>query len=277
MKKLTSLAIVIILMLGILPTAQASEYMNVYSLDGRVEVIRTADFNAWHAVGWYSAPVMYVYAPDGRCEIIKISDFDAWHKVGWYSAPVMYVYAADGRKQVVLKSDAPAWKAVGWDYQTGYADNIPWKSDRQQWAIIDLKCGPYSDWRMNRNYYIDKYFIEMPLADRLNIKHYAENEPEHHMFLFVPRYKTANTITVAYVDFEELRTKEGASIWSIGSGFPFSVQFHDPPGDIHPILKIKNSKGHGFVIGQNLSDIPGMHLDDETVLDLTEWEYSPWY
>ena len=114
MKKLTSLAIVIVLMLSILPTAQASEYMNVYSLDGRVEVISTSDFDAWHAVGWYSAPVMYVYAPDGRCEIIKISDFDAWHKVGWYSAPVMTVYAGE-RSTIIAKEEFRNWHNVGWD------------------------------------------------------------------------------------------------------------------------------------------------------------------
>lgn len=114
MKKTFCLLIVFVMMLAMIPAAQASEYMNVYALDGRVEAIKTSDFNAWHAVGWYSAPVMTVYAPDGRTEIIRISDFDAWHAVGWYSAPVMYVYAPDGRVELILQRDLQAWVNVGW-------------------------------------------------------------------------------------------------------------------------------------------------------------------
>ncbi len=276
MKKLVSFIIVLCLMIAVIPVAHAQEYMNVYALDGRVEVIKKSDFDAWHKVGWYSAPVMYVYSLDGRTEIIKISDFDAWHKVGWYSAPVMYVYAADGRKQIVTKSDAPAWKAVGWDYQTNYADNIPWKNDNQQWAIIDLSVGPYSNWKDNRNYYINKYFIEMPLEDRLNIKHYEEKQ--HHMYLFVPRYKTTNTITHMSIDWDnDYNLKEEGALWSIGYGLPFTAGVEDPAGDFPPILKIKNNKGYEFIISQNLSDTPGLELEGEAVLDLTEWQYYSWY
>lgn len=114
MKKIFSLLIVIVMMVAMLPAAQASEYMNVYAPDGRVEVIKTADFYAWHAVGWYSAPVMYVYALDGRTNLILESDFDAWHKVSWYSKPVMTVYAGN-KSTVIAKEDFKNWNNVGWD------------------------------------------------------------------------------------------------------------------------------------------------------------------
>ncbi len=312
MKKLVSLFIVIVFTFSIFLSVQANEYMNVYSLDGRVKTIRTADFNAWHAVGWYSVPVMYVYSLDNRMEIIKTSDYDAWRAVGWYNQPmmyiynidgrerfitqkdyndnyyyysecewypypVMYVYAADGRRQIVPKTEAQAWKSVGWDYQTSYADNIPFWLNSQEWAIIDLSVGPYSDWKDNRNYYIDKYFIEMPREDRLNIKHYRESqESDYHKYLIIPRHKTTNTVAMMGWKDNVFGSgfAESGTLCSVGNGVPFSVGVYDPIGDFLPILKLKNNEGCEFVINQNLLGTIGGEFDNDKVLDLTEWKYS---
>ena len=311
MKKIFSLLIVIVMMVAMIPSVQADEYMNVWAPDGRSEMIKTADFDAWHAVGWYSAPVMYVYALDGRCELIlksnyyawsqvgwydapkmyvyspynqtkliNKSDFDYYHANGWYSAPVMYVYAPDGRKQLVLESDAPAWKAVGWDYQTGYADNIPWTSDDQYWAAIDLDCGPYSDWHQNRNYYIDKYFIEMPEYNRTNIKHYDCSQNDYgDKLLFIPRYKTTTTVSHLGLHYENetFNIYEGSVIANISNGTPFSITYPWPARDGGPMFKAKTySNGwKSFEIFEDLSD-EHWQLKDGYILDLTEWQYSPW-
>ena len=184
----------------------------------------------------------------------------------------MYVYAADGRKQVVTKSDAPLWKAVGWDYQTNYADNIPFTSDSQMWAVIDLKVGPYSDWKANRTYYINKYFSGMSAQDRANITDYKDEE--HHMYLFIPRFKTTNTIAKAYIDFDDnYKLREYDVLWSIGNGLPFSVEIEDPAGDMNPIMKIRDNCGNEFVVSQNFSDEPWETFEEYNVLDLTEWKY----
>ena len=305
MKKLLSFILVGILMLSIIPTVQASEYMNVYATDGRVEYIKVEDFAAWHAVGWYSAPVMNIYAPDGRSMVIVKSDYSAWkavgwyntpvmyvynikgeqkliytadfnsyHQNGWYSEPVMYVYARDGRKQLVTKSTAPAWKAVGWDYQTGYADNIPWTSDKQVWAIIDLTCGPYKTWQQNRNYYINKYFIEMPESDRLNIKHYSEGTDIVDIYLIIPRYKTTVSIISGYDDFAG---KLGGTTLCISyNGLPFTLE-KIIPADLYPLMGIKDSAGRNLIVGQNLEGIIGGKLKEAEILDLTEWKYYPYY
>ena len=143
MKNLVSILVALTLMFGLLSVTQATSKMNVYSLDGRVEVIDVADFNAWHAVGWYSAPVMNIYTLDGRSQIILKSDFNAWHAVGWYSAPVMTVYSLDGRSRVIVKSDFDAWHAVGWysaPVMTVYAPDgrsqVIVKSDFNAWRAV---------------------------------------------------------------------------------------------------------------------------------------------
>ncbi len=267
-------------MFASITSVQAEEYMNVYALDGRVEVIKTTDFDAWHAVGWYSAPVMYVHAPDGRSEIIVKSDFDAWHAVGWYSAPVMYVYAADGRKQLVLKSEAPQWKAVGWDYQTGYADNIPWRRDDQYWAVINLEYGPYDTWQQNRNYYISKYFGTMPEYNRNEIKHYSNTDGEYgYKFLVIPKYKTSNTIKKLEVNWNTYQDVETNTTGIIHNGVPFTVHFGQSSPEGGPLFRIKTyvSGQRSFSISENLSDWPWMSLDKYSILDLTEWEKDRWF
>ena len=308
MKRLLSVIIVGIMLFSLIPTVQASEYMNVYATDGRVEYIKVEDFPAWHAVGWYSAPVMNIYAPDGRSMVIVKSDYSVWkavgwydvpvmyaynlkgetkliytsefsyyHSKGWYSEPVMYVYARDGRKQLVTKKSAPAWKAVGWDYQTVYADNIPWTSDKQLWAIIDLTCGPYSDWKMNRNYYINKYFIEMPESDRLNIKHYSNENHGMIEYLIVPRFKNTVSVTDAFLDYDYFVDKHGTTLYTVYNGIPFSADIILPNGDFEPLFSLKDSDGKEVFILQNLSDDVEYNLKNEKILDLTEWKYHPCY
>ncbi len=303
MKKTFCFLIICVIMLSMLPAAQANEYMNVYAPEGRVEVIKTADFDAWHAVGWYSAPVMYVYALDGRCELIlksnyytwsqvgwydapkmyvyspynqtkliNKSDFDYYHANGWYSAPVMYVYAPDGRKQLVLESDAPAWKAVGWDYQTGYADNIPWTSDYQYWAVINLNCGPYSDWHQNRNYYIDKYFIEMPEKDRKNIKHYEFYGGE--IFLVIPRYKETITLSRRTLSLEGSLVEVGIRNY-IANGTPFTMNANPSCMWANNLIKSSHTGSEGTYF--RLSSVDSFCIEGSNHIDLTEWHYSPFY
>ena len=149
MKKLLSFIMVLCLMITVIPVVHAQEYINVYSADGRVEVIEKSDFDAWHKVGWYSAPVMYVYSIDGRRELILKSDFNAWHAVGWYSAPVMYVYSIDGRSQIIPKDDYEAWRAVGWCSSTpmivyspdGRTQYIP-KNEFPLWQSVGWYSAP---------------------------------------------------------------------------------------------------------------------------------------
>ena len=280
MKKVLSLIVIAVMMFSAIPSVQAEEYMNVYALDGRVKVIKTSDFYAWHQVGWYSAPVMYVYAPDGRCEIIVKSDFDAWHKVGWYSAPVMYVYNSAGNKKVVLKSEVAQWKAKGWDYQTGYADNIPWTSDYQYWAVINLNYGPYDSWQQNRYYYINKYFGTMPEYNRTDIKHYSDTNGEQgYKFLVIPRYKTTNTIKSLDVDWNTYQPVETITTGTIYNGVPFTVHYGWPSPEGGPMFRVKtNVRGQrSFSIGENLSDWQWESLDLPWILDLTEWEKNRWF
>ncbi|MBR3933070.1 MAG: hypothetical protein IKJ68_04075 [Clostridia bacterium] len=307
MKKILSICIMCIMLISFVPAAQAGDYISVYAPDGRCETIKTEDFAAWHAVGWYSKPVMYVYAPDGRSQLIVKSDYSAWNAVGWYNAPVMYayntkgetiliytaefnkyhskgwysepvmyVYARDGRKQLIVKRDAAAWKAVGWDYQTGYADNIPWTSDKQVWAIIDLTCGPYKSWQQNRNYYINKYFIEMPEADRLNIKHYSKENHGRIEYLIVPRFKTAVTITApngAYFSNGYTYYQNEPTVCTVQNGMAFTTEIPLPAGDINPLFAIKDNVGNNLLIHQEFQGIGGSNLRAYELLDLTEWKY----
>lgn len=142
----------------------------VYALDGRSEVIPTADLDAWLAVGWYKVimyapdgrkigvaeseieayqnagwylkPVAYVYAPDGRTELIYADEVDAYLKVGWYKL-VTTVYAPDGRSEVIPYSDLSAWLAVGWyDHRVttvyapdGRSEVIP-SADLNAWLAV---------------------------------------------------------------------------------------------------------------------------------------------
>ena len=242
--------------------------MAVYALDGRCEIIPKSAFTSWIASGWYENPMMKIYDIAGSSCIIPKSEFAYWSASGWYSEPVMTVYASDGRRQVVKKSEAPLWKASGWDWQTSYADNIPFENDMQVWAIIDLKEGPYDDWHLNRNYYIDKYFIEMPQSDRDNIKNYCPYETyASYVYLIIPRYKTANTAM-------SITFGEGDIIGTVENGTPFTLEMQIPASAYIPVFKIKTYTNWDkeFTVGQNMSGIPGIHLENEAVLDLTEYD-----
>ena len=157
--------------------------------------------------------------------------------------------------------------------QTSYAENIPWTNDTQQWAIIELDCGPGADWKENRDYYINKYFSDMTREERNNIKHYVE--VEHNPYLFIPRYVATNTVTKMYRDWDEDgEEKEGKTLFSVKNGVPFTAEIQEPPFDFDPIYKLKNDVGYEYVQQQDLSGEPPVSNPDEDIfLDLTEWQY----
>ena len=145
----------------------------------------------------------------------------------------------------------------------------------QVWAIIDLKEGPYDDWRLNRNYYIDKYFIEMPQSDRDNIKNYCPYETyASYVYLIIPRYKTANTAMSITFAEDGLNFREGDVIGTVENGTPFTLEMQIPASAYIPVFKIKTYTNWDkeFTVGQNMSGIPGIHLENEAVLDLTEYD-----
>jgi hypothetical protein len=69
-------------------------YITLYSLDGREEIVAEEEVNAQLTVGWYLEPMTVLYAKDGRTEIIPLREKEAQLQVGWYEQPININYSA---------------------------------------------------------------------------------------------------------------------------------------------------------------------------------------
>lgn len=136
--------------------------VDVYTPDGRHEVIPKNRTQAWLDVGWYTAPVTTVYATDGRSSYIPEDEKDAWLEVGWYDHPVAEVFALDGRHEVIPLEEKEEWLEVGW-YDSpiitvysldGRSSQIP-ESEKDAWRAVgwyDQKLIPLPQSLLSKNY-----------------------------------------------------------------------------------------------------------------------------
>lgn len=69
-------------------------YITLYSLDGREELVAENKVNEQLTVGWYLEPMTVLYAKDGRTEIIPLREKEAQLQVGWYEQPININYSA---------------------------------------------------------------------------------------------------------------------------------------------------------------------------------------
>ena len=179
-------------------------------------------------------------------------------------------YAEESENIAKEQSDSETTKEES-EAESDYLKNIPFENENQHWAFINLHCGPYEDSEDNRAYYIDKYFSHMSTKERDAIAHYTETDGFGHYYLIIPAHKATVTISEARLNYNNLVDEHGKKVCTVENGIPFSVLMLDPPGDFHPILGLKDSDGRELFVSQNLSGIPGKELEDETILDLTEY------
>lgn len=175
---------------------------------------------------------------------------------------------------VVIKN-----KEVDTDYKTVYADYIPWESDNQYMAVIDLNCGPYEYWQQNRSYYIDKYFGGLSENDRYNINHYSNGGEWGVAYLVIPRYKTTNKIVGLEFNWDDVYNPiETSEVGTIYDGNPFTVLYSYHGRDGGPIFRVYSDGKECFNVYENLCDEPGgIDFSENEVLDITEWQYYYYY
>ena len=121
MKKILKLVTIVALFLTVaVMTANASERVTMYSLDGRAINVDAREVPSYRSVGWYTNindVRTTMYSLDGRTIEIWKSEVDNYKNVGWYeniSNVKATMYSPAGIIIDVWKSEVDDYKSVGW-------------------------------------------------------------------------------------------------------------------------------------------------------------------